>query len=122
MLRKIINITILTLIISIFATSCRTDFDFETASSADFRFSKETVYLDTVFKNIGSSTYTLKVYNNTNKDIKIPSIQLKKGLTSKYRMIVDGMQGNAGKIFSNVELLAKDSLYIFLVSSYEAEN
>jgi hypothetical protein len=29
-------------------------------------------------------------------------------------MTVDGMQGNQGKIFNNVNLLAKDSLYIFI--------
>jgi hypothetical protein len=28
-------------------------------------------------------------------------------------MTVDGMLGNSGKLFTNVELLAKDSLYIF---------
>ena len=95
------------------ASSCRTDFDTVT-SSGDLKFSKDTVYLDTVFKNIGSSTYQLKVYNNTKDDISIPTIQLKKGLNSKYRMTVDGMNGNNGKIFNNVTLLAKDSLYIFI--------
>jgi hypothetical protein len=29
-------------------------------------------------------------------------------------MTVDGMLGNSGKLFTNVELLAKDSLYIFI--------
>lgn len=93
--------------------SCRTDFD-TVASSGDLKFSKDTVYLDTVFKNIGSSTYQLKVYNKSKDDISIPTIQLKKGLNSKYRMTVDGMNGNNGKIFNNVTLLAKDSLYIFI--------
>ncbi len=94
-------------------SSCRTDFD-TVASTGDLRFSKDTVYLDTVFKNIGSSTYQLKVYNKSKNDISIPIIQFKKGLTSKYRMTVDGMSGNNGKIFNNVTLLAKDSLYIFI--------
>ena len=94
-------------------SSCRTDFD-TIASTGDLKFSKDTVYLDTVFKNIGSSTYQLKVYNKTKNDISIPIIQLKKGLNSKYRMTVDGMTGNNGKIFNNVTLLAKDSLYIFV--------
>ncbi len=94
-------------------SSCRTDFD-TVASSGDLKFSKDTVYLDTVFKNIGSSTYQLKVYNRSKNDISIPIIQLKKGLNSKYRMTVDGMTGNNGKIFNNVTLLAKDSLYIFV--------
>ena len=93
--------------------SCRTDFE-TVASTGDLEFSKDTVYLDTVFTNIGSSTYNLKVYNRSNKDITIPSIKLGKELSSKYRMTIDGMQGNQGKAFDNVTLLAKDSLYIFI--------
>ncbi|KAF2327493.1 hypothetical protein [Flavobacterium nitrogenifigens] len=94
-------------------SSCRTDFD-TVASSGDLKFSKDTVYLDTVFKNIGSSTYQLKVYNRSKNDISIPTVQFKKGLNSKYRMTIDGMSGNEGKIFKDVTLLAKDSLYIFI--------
>ena len=93
--------------------SCRKDFDFET-SNGDLAFSKDTVYLDTVFKNIGSSTYSLKVFNKSDKNISIPTIQFGKGVLSKYRMIVDGMRGTNGKVFKNVELLAKDSLFIFI--------
>lgn len=93
--------------------SCRTDFD-TVPSSGNLKFSKDTVYLDTVFKNIGSGTYQLKVYNTSKDDISIPTIQLKNGLNSKYRMTVDGMSGNNGKTFKDVLLLAKDSLYIFI--------
>lgn len=93
--------------------SCRSDFETE-ASTGKLEFSKDTIYLDTVFTNIGSSTYRLKVYNRSKNDITIPTIKLAKGLNSKYRMTVDGMQGNKGKIFNNVDLLAKDSLYIFI--------
>ena len=91
-------------------TSCRNDFDFE-SSTGGLRFSKDTVYLDTVFTNIGSSTYTLKVYNKSDKNISIPKVQLAKGEASKYRMMVDGMPG---KVFDDVELLAKDSMFIFI--------
>ncbi len=94
-------------------SSCRTDFE-TVASTGDLEFSKKTVYLDTVFKNIGSSTYNLKVYNRSKNDITIPSIKLENGLNSKFRMTIDGMQGNQGKTFENVTLLAKDSLYIFI--------
>ena len=93
--------------------SCRSDFE-TVASKGDLEFSKDTIYLDTVFTNIGSSTYRLKVYNKSKKDINISTIKLGKGLNSKYRMTVDGMQGTNGKIFNNVVLLAKDSLYIFI--------
>ncbi len=94
-------------------TSCRTDFEF-TESTGNLQFSRDTVYLDTVFTHIGSSTYTLKVYNKSSSNINIPSIGFAKGASSKYRMTVDGMTENASKSFSNVELLAKDSLYIFI--------
>ena len=94
-------------------SSCRTDFE-TVPSTGNLEFSRDTIYLDTVFTNIGSSTYTLKVYNHSKNDITIPSIKLGKGLSSKYRMTVDGMQGNQGKSFENVNLLAKDSLYIFI--------
>jgi hypothetical protein len=91
-------------------TSCRNELDFE-SSVGDLSFSKETVYLDTIFTNIGSSTYTLKVYNNSNKNISIPKVRLGKGQASNYQLMVDGM---AGKEFENVELLAKDSMYVFI--------
>ncbi len=93
--------------------SCRTDFE-TVASNGNLAFSKDTIYLDTVFTNIGSSTYALKVYNQSKNDVNIPTIKLNRGLSSKYRMTVDGMAGNQGKEFENVTLLAKDSLYIFI--------
>ncbi len=91
-------------------TSCRNDFDFESRTGG-LEFSKDTVYLDTVFTDIGSSTYTLKVYNRSDKNISIPKVQLAKGETSKYRMMVDGIPG---RVFDDVELLAKDSMFIFI--------
>lgn len=105
--------TVLFLAIMVALGSCRADFD-TVISTGDLSFSKDTVYLDTVFSSIGSSTYRLKVYNRSKNDITIPTIQLGKGLNSKYRMTIDGSRGNKGKLFTNVELLAKDSLYIFI--------
>ena len=101
---------VLVTLLLIALSSCRNDFSFE-PSTGNLEFSKDTIYLDTVFTNIGSSTYTLKVYNRSNKDIKIPSVRLGQGDASKYRLMVDGMPG---KVFTNVELLAKDSMYIFV--------
>lgn len=106
---------------SLMLTSCRDDFEFE-PSTVQLRFNRDTVYLDTVFTNIGSSTYRLKVYNDSDKDISIPTIQLGKGANSNYRIMVDGMTGEDadnsgigdGKIFRNVELLAKDSMFVFI--------
>ena len=98
-------------------SSCRKDFDFD-PSQGQLQFSKDTVYLDTVFSNIGSSTYNLKVYNRSNNDISIPTLQLAEGETSNYRLNVDGI---FGKIFEDVEILAKDSMYIFIETTVDIE-
>src|SRR5690606_11102616 len=96
--------------------SCRDDFNFEPSSGSELAFSKDTVYLATIFSNIGSSTYNLKVFNKSNKDFKIPSIRLSKGESSNFRLMVYGM---AGKSFENVELLANDSLFIFVETTVD---
>lgn len=98
--------------------SCRTDFETE-ISSGNLEFSKDTVYLDTVFTNIGSSTYNLKVYNRSKKDLHIPSIRLGKGEQSKYRLNVDGIPG---KDFTDVTLLANDSLFVFVETTLDIKN
>ncbi len=95
--------------------SCREEFDF-TPTSGTLEFSKDTVFLDTVFTNIGSSTYTLKVYNRSNDDILIPEISLQNGQSSQYRLNVDGMAGNS---FENVALMAKDSLFVFIETTFD---
>ena len=114
---------IFSLIILLTWSSCRKDFSF-TPSTGNLEFSKDTVYLDTVFTNIGSSTYNLKVYNNSNEDIVIPSLRLAQGQNSMYRLNVDGLTGSGattGKEFENVELLAKDSMYIFIESTIDIQ-
>ncbi|MDT0557578.1 hypothetical protein RM697_02885 [Ichthyenterobacterium sp. W332] len=113
------------LVILMFWSSCRKDFSFS-PSTGNLEFSRDTVYLDTVFSNIGSSTYNLKVYNRSDDDISIPIIQLRNGTNSLYRMNVDGMTGEVGsdegKRFENVELLAKDSMFIFIETTIDIES
>ena len=56
-------------------SSCRNDFD-TVPNSGNLEFSQDTIYLDTVFTNIGSSTRTLKVFNRSSEDLNIPNIEL----------------------------------------------
>jgi len=91
-------------------TSCRDDFETE-PNFGSLEFSKDTVYLDTVFTDIGSSTYSFKVYNRGSQDINIPNIQLNQGESSNFRLNVDGV---AGKSISNINVLAKDSIFVFV--------
>ncbi|WP_231565551.1 right-handed parallel beta-helix repeat-containing protein [Psychroserpens sp. Hel_I_66] len=117
MIKKIIYF-LLTLGILISWSSCRKDFDFA-PSTGGLEFSKDTIYLDTIFSNIGSSTYNLKVYNRSDNDISIPTVRLGQGEASNYRLNVDGL---AGKEFNNVELLANDSLFIFVETTADIES
>ncbi len=116
MLRYFAYITFL--MVLILSVSCRKDFEF-TLSSGQLQFSKDTVYLDTVFTRIGSSTYSLKVYNRSSDDIYIPKVGLGRGQNSYYRLSVDGM---AGQEFENVEILAKDSLFIFVETTLDIQD
>ena len=110
--------------ILLFWSSCRNDFEFS-PSKGTLEFAKDTVYLDTIFTNIGSSTYNLKIYNRSDDDIVIPTIQLENGVGSFYRMNVDGSTGlegaQEGKFFEDVELLANDSLFIFIETTIDIE-
>ncbi|MCF6298092.1 MAG: hypothetical protein L3J08_08960 [Flavobacteriaceae bacterium] len=96
-------------------SSCRNDFE-TVSSTGNLTFSQDTIYLDTVFTNIGSSTRTLKVYNRSNDDITIPSIQLEQGESSNYRLNVDGIPG---RIFENIDILAKDSIFVFIETTID---
>ena len=102
-------------VLVLLTASCRKDFEFE-PSTGSLQFSRDTVYLDTVFTNIGSSTYNLKVYNRSNEDIRIPVVRLSQGESSRYRLNVDG---RAGKEFTDVEILAKDSIFVFVETTVD---
>lgn len=88
----------------------RDDITFESPSQL-LRFSTDTVFCDTVYSQMRSETYAVKVYNRENKDVKIPRIYLEGGNSSLYRINVDGKSGTD---FQNVALRKNDSLYIFV--------
>ena len=110
--------TSLILLILIFISSCRKDFD-TIASTGKLEFSKDTIFLDTVFTQISSSTRSFKVYNKTNNAITIPTIELGRGENSFYRLNVDGI---AGKTFENIDILANDSIFIFVEATIDFTN
>lgn len=88
----------------------RDDISFDSPTQL-LRFSTDTVFCDTVYNQMRSETYAVKVYNNENKDVLIPRIALEGGSGSLYRINVDGKVGTS---FENVALRKKDSLYVFV--------
>ncbi|MDH6251267.1 hypothetical protein M2347_000994 [Chryseobacterium sp. H1D6B] len=99
------------------AVSCNKDDITFDEPSQSLRFSRDTVFCDTVYHQIRSETYVVKVYNNEDKDVLIPRINLEKGAGSLYKINVDGKPGYD---FQNVPLRKKDSLYIFVEIAPEA--
>ena len=111
---------IICLLIAIGLTkACDYDLSFSPAQTQDIRFSSDTVYLDTVFTSIGSSTYNLRIYNQANHNIKIGSIRLGQASDSQFRLNVDGMHGQD---FNDIEVLANDSIYVFIETTVDIKD
>jgi hypothetical protein len=73
-------------------------------------FSVDTLSFDTVFTTIGSATRQFMVYNANAEPLMIEGVRLANG-EKGFRLNVDG---RSGKSFSNIRILAKDSLYVFV--------
>lgn len=87
------------------------EFDFTTDTNAKLEFSLDTLRFDTVFTELGSATRPIKIYNRNDKAIRISNISLESGNETRFRMNVDGIPGNTQ---SDVEVLAEDSIYVFV--------
>jgi hypothetical protein len=90
--------------------SCISEEDYIRDKSANLKFSSDTLRFDTIFTSMGSVTKQIMVYNKENKPIKIDQIRLGGGRNSFYRINVDG---DTNIIIKDVEIGAKDSMYIF---------
>ena len=98
--------------------SCRKE-EYISSKSANLRFSLDTVFFDTVFTTVGSTTKILKVYNPHSEWVKISDIYISGGDASNYRMAVDGEPGNH---IRNVEIAPKDSMYVFVEVTVDPNN
>lgn len=107
---KIKHIISTAILLMVFMLSCRDEISFE-PSTQELRFSKDTLFLDTLYSRVRSEVYLVKVFNDEDKDILIPKIALQGGEKSPYRINVDG---KGGVLFQNIPLRKKDSLYIFV--------
>jgi hypothetical protein len=94
----------------LFLSSCKKD-KLITDASAKLEFNTDSVLFDTVFTTIGSATRYFLVYNNSSQRIKISNIRFEKGNASPYIINVDGLKG---KEFNDIEIPAKDSIFVFV--------
>lgn len=107
---RVFVIIIVTICLSVSFVSCKKD-KLLTDSSATVAFSQDSILFDTVFTTIGSATRNIRVINNNSQKINISSIYLEQGLSSNFILNVDGV---SGKQVNDIEILAHDSIYIFV--------
>ena len=109
---------LLLLVSSLNLLSCKKD-EFTSDSSAKLDFSTDTILFDTVFTTIGSATEVFIVYNKQDQPIRIASIRLAGGGNSNFRLNVDGAPGVS---FTDVEIEANDSIFIFAEVTVDPNN
>ncbi len=82
-------------------------------------FSTDTIYFDTIFTSVGSTTRKLRIYNNYDQPLEISSIVLAGGESSVFRLNIDGYATSSA---TNIEIPPKDSLYIFVEVTLDPNN
>lgn len=100
--------------------SC-SDEDVSTNPNDKLSFTENSFTFDTVFSTVGSTTGTIKVYNNNKDALIISSIYLAGGANSPFKLNVSGVS-SATQSFSDVFIRAKDSLYIFVQLTVNPSN
>ncbi|MCL2028156.1 MAG: DUF5123 domain-containing protein, partial [Bacteroidales bacterium] len=99
------------LAIVLITEGCRKDPVFNTDPNFRLEFSSDTIAFDTVFTTMGSTTFWLKVYNRSSRDVEIQSLELVGGEGSPFRLNVDG---DTSLWQENIRLRARDSLFVFI--------
>lgn len=79
-------------------------------------FSRDTIMFDTSFAQVGSMSKVFIVRNTGNRDLTLKSVYLEKGSASRFRINVDGTPGPK---VDEVEILAGDSIYVFVESTVD---
>lgn len=101
---------LLVLSLLLLLNSCRKD-SFITSPEARIGLSIDTLKFDTVFVSAGSTFRTLIIKNENDQQLRLSSLKLMGGSGSVYKMNVDGTPGTQ---FSNLEIAANDSLFVFV--------
>ncbi len=117
---RFIKIGLLSIVIlsAFFLNSCKKEDSFLEDTSAELNFSTDLVTFDTIFTTITTSTKQLVVHNPYNQKIKINSIRLANA-QSYFSMNVNGEPSNH---VTDIEIEAKDSLYIFIKANINPNN
>ncbi len=115
---KLLSSIVILLSFSFFLSNCKKE-KLNLSTSTKVSFSTDSIFFDTIFTTIGSTTKRFKIYNKINQKIKISNIWLEQGTSSMFRINVDGLSGVS---FQDIEIEAKDSLFIFVEVTIDPNN
>lgn len=101
-----------------FLTGCIED-GFTSSPSDQPTFSVDTLNMGLIFTEQPSTTHRFTVYNHAGKSLSISNISLSGDNASLFRLNVDGF---SGREFHDVEIRAKDSIYVFVEATLPANN
>jgi predicted phosphodiesterase len=113
-LQQIINTftTMIFIVVLCLFSSCNDDV-FSSDPNLRLSFSADTINFELSFSGVTGSTRRVIVYNRNNNALRISDIGLAGGANSPFRINVNGA-ASANNRFSNVEISARDSMFIFL--------
>lgn len=118
LVKKLFFIASVLLVIALGSISCKKN-KLITDPSAKVNFSADSVLFDTVFTTAGSTTRQIRVINKNSQRINISSINVRSGSASAFFLNVDG---SPGRSFTDVEIDANDSLFIFIQVNVNPNN
>jgi hypothetical protein len=90
--------------------SCKKE-SYITSPGAFIGLSDDTLHFDTVFTSLGSATQVLKIFNLNDQKLRLSKVELAGGASSPFKINVNGTSGES---FSNIDIAASDSMYIFV--------
>lgn len=112
-------ITFLSIFSLIFGLSSCIEDGFSTSPSDRPTFSTDTLHMGVIFTEEASPTNSFMVYNPHAKSLLISDIHLSGDNAEYFRVNVDGI---SGRNFANVEIRAKDSIYVFVEATLPQVN
>ena len=73
-------------------------------------YNNDTLHFDTLFTSVISPTLSFKIFNGNGQKLRIDNLLLAGGNNSSFKI---NMNGTPGTQFSNIDIAANDSIYIF---------
>ncbi len=102
--------------IVLFTVSCKKE-SLITSGGAKLSTSVDTLYFDTLFTSVGSVTHYFRIFNNNDQKLRLGSVLLKGGISSAFKINVDGVPG---PVVNEIEIDANDSVHVFVTAKIDA--